>query len=231
MARKSWFASNKRGSAAEISIYSDIGAFGVTAADFRKSLDAIGDARQIDLFISSDGGDIATGFAIYNMLERHKARKHVTIDGLAASMASVIAMVGDEIVMPANSMLMIHNPFGAIAGGSEQILSFGKALESMRANIIGAYAKRTGLDRDRIAAMMDAETWLDADESVALGFADSVAPAQQMAAQFDVARFRNVPATFGRAAKAKPKSKARNEFSSDFTDRIWRGYRDRARRR
>jgi hypothetical protein len=117
-------------------------------------------------------------------------------------------------------MIMIHNPFGAIAGGSEQILSFGKALESMRNNIIGAYAKRTGLDRDKIAAMMDAETWLTAEESVALGFADTVAPAQAMAARFDISRFSNVPAAFGRTMRTLAMTKHNPKAKADDGDEL-----------
>ncbi len=85
------------------------------------------------------------------------ALKIVRIDGLAASMASVIAMVGDEVIMPSNSMLTIHNPWGSVGGGAEQIKSFGDVLTTMKENIIGAYVKRTKLDVDFIRSMMNAE--------------------------------------------------------------------------
>jgi ATP-dependent Clp protease protease subunit len=143
--------------------------------------------------IASNGGDVATGFAIYNILERHSARKIVTIEGLAASMASVIAMAGDEVIMPSNSLLMIHNPWGNVTGGGDQIISFGEALIKMRDSIADTYAKRSGIKRAEILAMMDRETWLDAEEAVSLGFADRVEGPRQMAALIDTNRFQNTP--------------------------------------
>jgi ATP-dependent protease ClpP protease subunit len=146
--------------------------------------------------INSDGGDVSTGFAIFNMLQRHPARKVVRIDGLAASMASVIAMVGDEVIMPANAMLMIHNPWGSVTGGAEQIQSFGGALGTMRDNIVSAYVKRTKLSAETIRGLMDAESWLSAEEAVKLGFADRVEAPLAMAAIAnlpDVSRFKNAP--------------------------------------
>ena len=84
----------------------------VTPKAFKSELDALGDVEQIDIYINSGGGDVFAGEAIYNMLRRHNAKKVVHVDGLAASIASIIAMVGDEIVMPENAMLMIHEAWG-----------------------------------------------------------------------------------------------------------------------
>src|SRR5581483_6004115 len=196
-----WFAINA--SAARISLHSDI-EMGVTnAADFSKQIDTI-KSNTIHIWINSNARDVPTGFAIYNMLARHKARKIVTIEGLAASMASVIAMAGDEIIMPENSMMMIHNPWGSVAGGPDQIASFGEALKTMQANIVAAYRKRTKLSEDKIQKMMDAETWLSAGEAKKLGFADKVEGALDMAAStrdMDLRRFARVP-TF---QNAKPR--------------------------
>src|SRR5690606_17029031 len=126
---QSWF--KMRGAArdgkriGQIAIYGDIGAFGVTANDFRNALEGLGDVDELHINITSDGGDISTGYAIFNMLSRHLSKKIITVDALAASMASVIFMAGDERVMPKNSMLMIHNPWGGIIGSSDEIISFG----------------------------------------------------------------------------------------------------------
>src|SRR4051794_3430742 len=111
--KKAWFTTARRAGApnGEIGIFSDIGAGGVTAGAFHAALTAMRGAKTLLISINSDGGDVTTGFAIYNMLERHPARKVVRVEGLAASMASVIATVGDEVIMPANAMLMIHNPW------------------------------------------------------------------------------------------------------------------------
>jgi hypothetical protein len=105
-------------------------------------------------------------------------------------------MVGDEVVMPGNSMLMIHNPWGSVGGSAEQIKSFGAALETMKENIVGAYVKRTKLTVDKIRAMMDAETWMSAEEAVRLAFADRVESPLAMAAMAnlpDTSKFKNAP--------------------------------------
>jgi ATP-dependent Clp protease protease subunit len=199
MSNKSWFAARSASSSVgEITIYQDIGAGGVTADDFHAALTRLRGVSTLLIYINSDGGDVSTGMAILNMLQRFPARKLVRIDGLAASMASVIAMVGDEIVMPSNAMLMIHNPWGSVGGTAEQIKSFGEALTIMKSNIVGAYTKRTKLGVDHIRRLMDAETWMGADEAVRLGFADRVEAPLAMAAMAslpDVSKFRNAPST------------------------------------
>src|SRR5689334_5129571 len=101
---------NAAGKSADVSILGDSGAWGVSFQDFKNSLDATGSPRVLNISINSDGGDVYTGFAIYQYLALHSAKKIVRVEGLAASMASVVAMVGDEIIMPRNSTMMIHNP-------------------------------------------------------------------------------------------------------------------------
>jgi ATP-dependent Clp endopeptidase proteolytic subunit ClpP len=158
--------SKQRPGTAEIGIFSDIGAAGLTAGDFDTALKALGSVRLLNVRINSDGGDVAAGFAIYNMLARHQAKKIVTIEGLAASMASVVAMAGDEIVMPSNAMMMIHNPFGGVVGNADAVQSFGEALESMQGSIVATYVRRTKLDAAKVQEVMDRDTWLSADEAV-----------------------------------------------------------------
>jgi ATP-dependent Clp protease protease subunit len=193
---KAWFIARNAGSVGEVFLYSDIGEGGTTAEDFHASLSAMRGVSTLAISINSNGGDVSAGFAIYNMLKRFPARKVVRVDGIAASMASVIAMVGDEVVMPGNSMLMIHNPWGGIVGGADQIKSFGEALEIMRKNIIGAYSAKTKLPDSKIEAMMNAESWMSADQALELGFADRIeAPLKMaaMAAGIDVSKFKNAP--------------------------------------
>ncbi len=212
-----WFSVARNANAAEIGILSDIGAGGVTASDFKAALDALGKVDTLKIRISSDGGDVFQGFAMYNMLRRHAARKLVTIDGLAASMASVIAMAGDKIVMPSNAMMMIHNPYGGVIGGAEQVVSFGEALDKMRESIAGIYAGRTGLPMNEVTAMMDRETWLDAEEAVSRGFADDIEAPVKIAASFDVSRFKNAPKDLWKPISATDRARAR-----------WRGVSRRA---
>ena len=110
---QSWFrmqATNN--SQADIFIYDEIGYWGVTAKQFVNDLRALGDISHINLHINSPGGDVFDGIAIFNALKHHGAAITVHIDGLAASMASVIAMVGNPVIMPGKTMMMIHNPCG-----------------------------------------------------------------------------------------------------------------------
>ncbi|MFL9499222.1 head maturation protease, ClpP-related [Rhodopseudomonas palustris] len=191
--KKSWFAAKAAKGRGEITIYSDIGAWGVTAQDFDEAVKRLGEVDQLDVMISSDGGDVFVGFAIYDMLARHPAQKTVRVVGLAASMASVIAMAGDEVVMPSNAMMMIHNPWGGVIGESDQMRTFADLLDTMRENITNAYVKRTGLDAAQVTKLMNAETWLSAERAAELGFADRVDAAVDTKARFNVAKFSKVP--------------------------------------
>ena len=126
---------------AEISIYDQIGGFGISANDFIAGLKALGDVETINLRIASGGGSIVEGNTIYNALKRHSARVVTHIDSLAASMASVIAMAGDEIRMADNALLMIHNPWTMSMGGAEQLRKDADLLDKMEANIRISYGR------------------------------------------------------------------------------------------
>lgn len=212
---RSWFtAKASKDNAAEIVIYDEIGVWGVTAKDFHDELKAFGDVDHIDLHINSPGGEVFAGISIYNMLERHKATITVTIDGIAASMASVVAMAGDTIIMPENAMMMIHDPAGIVIGTSKDMRDLAAALDKMKAAMITAYAsKATDLSRDEIAAIMAAETWLTAQEAVDKGFADEVEEPVAMAATFDLSKFKNAPAVAGRAPRGNAHQPGQQERS------------------
>lgn len=223
---KTWFraqalrahGSVKRG---EVQIFSDIGAWGVTALDFSDALKRLqlGAGDDLDVRISSDGGDVSTGFAIYNMLSRHPANKTVTVEGLAASMGSVVAMAGDVVVMPSNSMLMIHNPWGGAVGQSDEIISFGEALGNMQVQIVAAYTRRTGMSAEATQVLMDKESWLTAEKAVELGFADSVEEPLAIAAKFDTHRFTKVPKAFAaRYSKESTMTKTAQNARAAKTD-------------
>ena len=195
---------------AELYLYGDISEstwFGdeVTPKDFKAELDALGDVAQLDIYINSGGGDVFAGESIYNMLARHKAHKTVHIDGLAASIASIIAMVGDEIVMPENAMLMIHEAWTVAGGNKRELRNMADTLERIDASLCGIYVARTGKESEEIANMMEAETWMTAKDAVDLGFADKILENKKIAAsvtgkhlvmngqQFDMARYAHAP--------------------------------------
>ncbi|HFS5811803.1 TPA: ClpP-like prohead protease/major capsid protein fusion protein [Citrobacter farmeri] len=176
----SWFrmqASNN--SEADIFIYDEIGYWGVTAKQFVNDLRALGDVTHINLHINSPGGDVFDGIAIFNALKHHGAAITVHIDGLAASMASVIAMVGNPVIMPENTMMMIHKPWGFAGGDANDMRDYADLLDKVESVLIPAYAQKTGKTTDEIAAMLEDETWMDGTKCVALGFADQVTPSLQ----------------------------------------------------
>ncbi|EOD4791704.1 peptidase S14 [Klebsiella michiganensis] len=176
----SWFRMQARAdNEAEIYIYDEIGYWGVTARQFVNDLKALGDITHINLHINSPGGDVFDGIAIFNALKHHGAAITVHIDGLAASMASVIAMVGNPVIMPENTMMMIHKPWGFAGGDANDMRDYAELLDKVESVLIPAYAAKTGKSSDEIAAMLEDETWMDGSECVELGFADQVTPSLQ----------------------------------------------------
>ncbi|EOB9667191.1 ClpP-like prohead protease/major capsid protein fusion protein [Escherichia coli] len=162
---------------ADIYIYDEIGFWGVTAKQFISDLNALGDITHINLHINSPGGDVFEGIAIFNALKTHGASITVYVDGVAASMASVIAMVGNPVIMPENSFMMIHKPFGFTGGDAEDMRTYADLLDKVEAVLLPAYAQKTGKTTDEIAAMLADETWMSGAECLAQGFADQVTPA------------------------------------------------------
>ena len=174
---QSWYSIKaKANDEAEISIYDEIGFLGVSAASFAQDLKDCGNnLKQINLHIHSPGGDAFDGIAIYNLLKNHPANVTVYIDGLAASMASVIAMAGNEVIMPENAMMMIHKPWGIQGGDAEDMRKYADLLDKVENTLIPAYANKTGKTPEELAEMLSAETWLNGKECVDQGFADKLA--------------------------------------------------------
>ncbi|MBI0440916.1 Clp protease ClpP [Bacillus amyloliquefaciens] len=189
--------------AGEIYIYSEISStqfWGdeVTAQTFKADLDELGDVSTLNVYINSPGGSVFEGNSIYNIIKRHKAHVNVYVDGLAASIASVIAMSGDVIFMPANAMMMIHNPWTLAQGNADELRKQADDMDRIRESLVEAYLGKAGekLDRDRLIALLDAETWLTAQECLELGLCDSIEAPKQVAAKVDTklfASYRNTP--------------------------------------
>lgn len=129
---------------------------------------------DITVWINSPGGDCVAAAQIYNMLMDYKGDVTVKIDGIAASAASVIAMAGTKVLVSPVSMLMIHNPMTAAFGNSDEMQRAIEMLGSVKDSIINAYEIKTGLSRAKLSHLMDAETWMDANKAVELGFADEI---------------------------------------------------------
>jgi ATP-dependent Clp protease protease subunit len=189
----SWYAIRARGTGAEVAIYDEIGAYGVSAKGFLSELGALPEGTPVDLRLNSPGGSVFDAVAIHNALKRHEGTVTVWIDGIAASAASYIAMAGDEIVMPENAFLMIHDPAGLVMGTAEDMRAMAGTLDKIAAGMTRGYAGRSGKTEDEIAALMAAETWFSAAEALEAGLATQLAEPVRIAASFDIARFRNAP--------------------------------------
>ena len=144
----------------------------VTPKIFREQLNA--GTGDIVLWVNSPGGDCVAASQIYTMLMEYKGNVTVKIDGIAASAASVIAMAGTEVLMAPTSLLMLHNPLTVAIGDSEEMQKAIAMLDEVKESIINAYALKTGLSRLKISNFMDAETWLNAQKAIELGFADGM---------------------------------------------------------
>lgn len=129
---------------------------------------------DITVWINSPGGDVFAAAQIYNMLMEYTGKVTVKIDGLAASAASVIAMAGGDVYMSPVSMLMIHNPSTIAIGDSEEMLRAKALLDEVKESIINAYELKTSLSRTKLSHLMDAESWMNANKAIELGFADKI---------------------------------------------------------
>lgn len=147
----------------------------VDAVQFSDDLKALG-GKDVTVHINSPGGDVFAAHAIHNQLIAYAGNVDVIIDGIAASAATIIAMAGARITMPTNSMMMIHNPAMGLDDHytADDLDKYANALRAVRQSIIAAYMKRVSVDQTQIEQMMDAETWLTAQECVDLGLADAV---------------------------------------------------------
>ncbi|MEU9792889.1 head maturation protease, ClpP-related [Streptomyces sparsogenes] len=221
--RTDWYRIKNLGnSAAEVVIYDEIGWFGVTAEDFMAELRGL-DVGEITLRVNSPGGEIFDGIAIHNLLRSHRARVTTYVDSLAASIASVIALAGDRVVMQPHSQMMIHDGSGLAIGNAADMREMAELLDRQSDNIAAVYAEKAGGTVAEWRERMLAETWYSAAEAVEAGLADEVAPSRQrrdegenapdMAAAWDLSIFRyagreQAPSPAASATPAEPAGRA-----------------------
>lgn len=171
---------NDSSDAAEIILYAGIGQdwWGdgsmVSAKDFSDQMKALPKSvKTLNVRINSPGGDVFDGVAIYNRLKQFDGTVNVFIDGLAASIASIIALAGDTITMGEGALFMIHLPWTFAMGNRMDLDNTVNRLLDVEDQLVGIYAKKSGLDRSEIKSMLEAETWMGADEAIDKGFVDS----------------------------------------------------------
>ena len=204
---KSWYTIRARGTEApgsrtDVLSYDEIGAYGVSAKGFLAELGALPNDAPIDLRLNSPGGSVFDAVAIYNALSRHAGTVTVWIDGIAASAASYIAMAGDEIVMPENAFLMIHDPSGIVMGTAADMRDMAATMDKIAGSMVRGYAAKSGKPEADIVALMAAETWFDAKDALDAGLATRLAEPVRIAASFDIGRFRNAPPALVEAVDA-----------------------------
>ena len=191
-----------------LSIFDDIGAYGVSAKSFLNDLRTV-TTDEVDVEINSPGGDVFAGLAIYNGLRASGKKINVKVLGLAASAASLVAMAGDTIEMPENAFMMIHNPWGFAMGGADEMRNTADVLDKIGTGLVSTYAKRTGKTDQEITTLLDAETWMTAQEAVDAGFATSVTAALAVKASYSEDRLpENVRLAFKAQAPAEAPGEA-----------------------
>ncbi|BAU27626.1 ATP-dependent Clp protease protease subunit [Aneurinibacillus soli] len=218
MSKKFWEFKNQTSTEADLYLYIEIASWGGgyyahSAKSFKGELDSLGEIKTLNVYVNSPGGDVFEGVAIYNMLKRHKAHVNVHVDGLAASIASVIAMAGDTIYMPSNAMLMIHNAWMYTAGDSNALREAADMLDKVNTSLRQSYLDKAGdaLSEEDLTTLMDNETWLTAQEAFDYGLCDVVGESKQVAASISkdlFAKYRNVPEEVAEMAEPAPQPAA-----------------------
>lgn len=196
---KSWYSISAKAAAnqTEISIFDEIGYWGISAKQFIADLKNVDPSHSILLRIHSPGGEVFDGNAIYNALKRHPGGVTSQIEGLAASMATVIALAGSTVRMSANGFFMIHNPWSLAMGDAEDMREQAELLDKIQAGIVNTYVAKSGQSPEQVQAWMDAETWFTAAEALAAGLIDEITDAIAIAASANkfgcIGKFKNAP--------------------------------------
>jgi len=215
VSRRPWYFSNESAEKSDAQWPSKV----------RDLLAEIKDVTQLNIYINSGGGVCFAGMAIYNMLSRHKAYKTVYVDGLAASMASIIALVGDKVVIPANAWMMIHQPWTICWGNAGDIEKEIAALRSIEEGMLAVYMAKAnhGVTKDEIFKMMEAETWLTGEEA-AKYFNVETTSASNAAAWLEsehYGQYKNAPKEFTeKAAKPAPPAQPPSPKLATAKDRL-----------
>lgn len=218
----SWYRIEAAADRAELFIYNDIGQSffgdGISADELVKDLSKIR-AKNLDVRINSNGGSVFEGLAIYNALARFDGKVVTHVDGIAASIASVIALVGNEVRVAKNAFLMIHNPHGMAIGNAADMRTMADTLDTVAGSLRDIYRGKTGKSADAVQAWMDAETWFNAKDAKEAGLVDTVTQDQAIAASFDLSSFQHVPTEVA-ALLVPPEFPSQEDEEQFWADRL-----------
>lgn|SRR5262245_27466275 len=216
-------------SEAEIFIYEDVGPGffgGVSAKQFADDLKALGSPKTINLRINSYGGDVFDGLAMYNLLAQHSARVVTYIDGIAASIASVIAMAGDEIRIAESGFIMIHDAWGGVVGNAKDMREMADKMDKVTGSLNDIYVKRTRNSGEQVAKWMDVETWFNAEEAIDNGFAGAMEESKQIAAHVEPSKMpealdmKNIPHALNRPLYDAAKQRLQIQLGAHYRARL-----------
>jgi ATP-dependent Clp endopeptidase proteolytic subunit ClpP len=234
-----WYSmSAKESGSVEVFIYDEIGIWGIGAEAFVKDLRAY-KGRDISLRMNTPGGSVFDGAAIYNALKSHTGRVTTEIDGLAASIGSVIALAGESVKMAKNAFFMIHDPWGIMIGNADEMRKTAELLDKIKGTMANTYVEKTGMELKKINALMNDETWYTAQEAKDAGFADEIGDEMKIAASFDLSNYEHAPQGLaGNAVPFKPKDERELEGTlhdlgysrSEARAVVARGYKGLGRR-
>ncbi len=222
--KTSWYKIRAQADSAEISIFGDIGTSwwgeSVSLIDFKKDFDAVKDRESIKLMINSPGGDVFDGMGIYNLISGVRQKVTVEVLGMAASIASIIALSGKELVMGEGSYFMIHQPWSFSIGTAESLRKDANLLDKIEDQLVSIYAQNTDMPEAEIVAAMAEETWYTAGEAVDAGYAVGVADYGQMAASYDLSRYKyaHVPSEIPGTETPSDVPKTPREFEARVRD-------------
>jgi ATP-dependent Clp protease protease subunit len=188
-AKKFWKFQAKADKTGELLLYGEISSVSwygdeVTPKEFKKDLDALGDIDILNIYVNSPGGDVFAAHAMVNILERNKAEKNIHVDGLMASASTFFIGVG-KVFMPSNAMMMYHNPSAVVWGNANEMRKMADDLDKVRESMLVIYRDKTGMTDEEIIAILDAETWMTAEEAVDYGFADELEEEKKVAASIN----------------------------------------------
>jgi ATP-dependent Clp endopeptidase proteolytic subunit ClpP len=182
---------NAKGETADIFIYSEVGGYDTNAKDFIEDLQDLKN-KNINVHINSLGGSVFDGLAIYNALKNHTKTVTTKVEGICASIASVIAMAGDKIEMAENSLFMIHNPFAQTGGDANELRKTANILDKIRNEIADIYASKSKHDANHYINLMDVESWFNSKETLELGLINGITEPLKIENNYDVSMFNNI---------------------------------------
>lgn len=225
----SWFRFQASATGVELWLYDEIGAYGITAKDFIADLQRLGENEPFTLRLHSPGGDVMAGAAIANAIRRHKGAVTTQIDGLCASIATIVALAGNPVCMAENGIFMIHRAWSAAVGDSDELQNMSETLAKLEKSMIATYSAKTGLAPEKIMELLDQESWLSASDALELGFIDVITQPLKAAASitdFDLRKFRNAPQNLTQENHMKTASPTQTEIEAK-ADELYKAKIDR----